>query len=195
MSSLRVLLVLCLPAACGSCGIFETRTPQEPSQSSLNYSPPTDPTIVISNLESAIDDKNVANYISCFSDAAKTGRAFTFTPSADAVAQYPSILNSWTYGEEQAYFQNLVSRSPTTAFSSLVLTLKSSVITSDSVVYNYDYTFTFDHTDPGFPKTARGNLQFTIVPDNTNFWSICTWSDFKTTSDITWSYFKGRFSN
>ena len=192
-----VLLILCgvLISSSPGCGLFEPRTPEAPSQPSLNSNPPTDPTIVIANLQSAIDQKNVANYISCFADPLKTTRTFVFTASADASALYAGVLSSWTRDEEQSYFQNLIARSPSGAFASLLLTLKSSTVTPDSVVYNYDYTFTFEHADPGFPKTARGNLQFTLATDNNNFWMIYRWIDYKTTNDATWSLFKGKFAN
>ena len=183
--------LLCLPG----CGLFEPRTPEDPTQQSLNLRPPTDPTIVIANLQSAIDQKNVANYMSCFPDPLKSSRQFIFTPSADASALYAGVLTAWNRDEEQAYFQNLIARSAPTAFSSLLLTLQSSTVTPDSVVYNYDYTFTFEHSDPGFPKSARGNLQFTLGTDNNNFWMIYRWIDIKTTNDATWSLFKGKFAN
>jgi hypothetical protein len=178
-----------------SCGLFEPRTPEDPTQSSLNFRPPTDPTIVISNLQNAIDERNVANYASCFTDPSKAGRPFFFTPSADAGAQYAGVFSGWTFTQEQSYFQNLVAKSSPTAFSNLLLTMKSTAVTADSVSYSYDYILTFEHNETGFPKTAKGNLQFTLVTDNSNFWTISRWIDFKTGEDITWSMFKGKFSN
>jgi hypothetical protein len=183
------------PAVLISCGIFEPRTPEDPSQASLNFRPPTDPVIVIANLQSAIDQKNVANYASCFADPMKVGRPFLFTPSAEASAQYAGVFSSWSFTQEQSYFQNLVAKSSPAAFSNLLLTLKTSAVTADSVIYSYDYILTFEHNEIGFPKTARGNLQFTLVTDNSNFWTIYRWNDFKTGGDITWSMFKGKFSN
>ncbi len=177
------------------CSLFETRTPEPPTQSSLDFQPASDPTIVISNLQNAVAQKSSANYISCFADPSKTKRGFTFIPSAEASAQYPGLLANWTIDEELSYFRNLIAKSVPNGFSSLLLTLKSSVVTADSVVYNYDYTFTFEHTEAGFPTTARGTLQFSLGPDNTNLWTIYRWSDFKTTADITWSLMKGKFSN
>jgi hypothetical protein len=168
------------------CSLFEPREPEPPTQSSFDFRPPTVPTIVISNLQNAV---------SCFSDPMKTGRAFTFIPSAEASAQYPGLLANWTIADELSYFQNLIAKSPPNGFSSLTLTPKSSVVTADSVIYDFDYTLTFEHTEVGFPTTFRGTLQFSIGTDNSNFWSIYRWSDFKTTTDITWSLMKGKFSN
>ena len=177
------------------CGLFGPRDPEPPNQSSLNFLPPTEPSIVVTNLQDAVDQKNVQNYVSCFADPSKGGRSYVFIPSAEASAQYGPALSGWTATQEQSYFQNLVAKSPSTAFSSLTLTNKDSLVTSDSVVYGYHYIFTFGHNDPGFPQTAQGNLQFTIATDKNNFWSITRWVDFKTGNDITWSVFKGKFSN
>jgi hypothetical protein len=188
------LLVLLAVAATG-CGLFEPRDPEEPSQSSLNYRPPTEPSAVIANLQSAIEQRNQANYVSCFSDASRGAPVFVFIPSAEAAAAYGGTLASWTLDDERAYFQNLVARSGQQAYASLTLTLKTTTVTSDSVVSAYDYVLTFEHSDTGFPRSARGSLQFTFREDASNFWAIQRWVDFKTTADVTWSDFKGKFSN
>jgi hypothetical protein len=177
------------------CSLFEPRDPEDPATSRLDFRPPTEPSIVIDNLQSAIDQKNVANYAGCFSDAGAGGQTFVFVPSAEASAQYGLALGSWGIAQEQAYFQNLIARSASNAFANLQLVQKSQLVTADSVIYSYDYTLTFEHSEAGFPKTARGNLQFALAPDAGNRWSIYRWIDFKTGNDITWSMFKGKFSN
>jgi len=199
---LRVAVFSASLSLCGAlgivlqgCGLFEPRQPEEPSQSSLNFKPPTEPSIVIANLQSAIEQKNAANYISCFADPAKGNPPFVFTPSPEAAGLYTAALEAWTLNDEQAYFQNLIARSAPQAFSSLSLTSKGSTVSADSVVYGYDYTLVFEHNDPSFPKTARGTLQFTLRVSQSNFWMIQRWVDFKTTGDISWSHFKGKFSN
>jgi hypothetical protein len=177
------------------CGLFDTRNPEEPSQSSSDFRPPTVPEVVIENLRNAIAQKNIENYINCLADPVRTGREYEFVPSPEAGAQYPSVFTSWSFGDERTYFQNLIAKARANGFAQLHLTPRSSVVTADSVVYNYDYILTFEHTETGFESMARGNLQFSLAPDNTNFWSIHRWSDFKTGDNITWSQFKGRFSN
>ena len=193
LSSACLCGVLC--ALLQGCGLFEPRDPEEPSQSSLNFKPPTEPSIVIANLQSAIEQKSAANYISCFADPAKGNPPFVFIPSPEAAGLYTAALEAWTLYDEQSYFQNLIARSAAQAFSSLSLTPKGSTVTADSVVYGYDYTLVFEHNDPGFPKTARGTLQFTLRVSQSNFWVIQRWLDFKTTDDLSWSHFKGKFSN
>lgn len=177
------------------CGIFEPRTPQDPTQPSLDFQPPTDPLTVISNFQSAIAQKSVPNYVQCLSDPATAPRAFSFIPSSEGTAVYASLFRNWTIAEEQAYFQNLSNRTTPTSVSSLVLTQKNMSLSPDSAVLEYDYVLTFEHTVAGFPTRASGDAQFVLLRSTSNIWTICRWSDFKTTSDVSWSLFKGKFSN
>jgi hypothetical protein len=189
------IVPLVLLAGAAGCGLFEPRDPEDPSQSSLNYRPPTEPAIVIANLQSAVEQRNQANYINCFTDATRGAQPFVFIPSADAAAAYGGTLAFWTLDDERSYFQNLIARSSQQAYASLTLTLKTTTVTSDSVISAYDYVLVFEHNETAFPRTARGSLQFTFREDASNFWAIQRWVDFKTTNDVAWSDFKGKFSN
>jgi len=177
------------------CGLFEPRTPQSPTQSSQTFLPPTDPFTVMSNLQSAVAQKSVPNYVQCLADQSSGGRAYVFVPSAEGTALYSSLFRSWTTAEEQAYFQNLTTRTTPASFSQLVLTQKSQSLAADSALLEYDYTLTFENTMAGFPSRASGDVQFALQRSASNIWTIYRWTDFKTTSDATWSLFKGKFSN
>jgi hypothetical protein len=177
------------------CGLFDTRTPEPPSESNCFSVPQTRPGTVITNLQTAIAQKCVDTYAACFSGGSPGQQPLVFVPSAEAREQYAAVMNNWSTTDEQAYFRNLTARGVVNGFASLLLAPRDSVISPDSVVYSYDYTFTFQHTEPGFPVTARGNMQLSLAPDANNVWRIYRWVDLKTTDDVTWSIFKGRFSN
>jgi hypothetical protein len=177
------------------CGLFDTRDPEPPSESNCFSVPQTRPGIVILNLQTAVSQKCVDTYASCFSAGSASQQPLVFLPSAEAREQYAAALDGWTATDEQAYFRNLVARGVVNGFAGLLLVARDSVISPDSVVYSYDYTFTFQHTESGFPSTARGNMQVSLSPDASNVWRIYRWVDLKTTDQITWSVFKGRFSN
>lgn len=190
---LSLVCLLCF----ASCGLFQTRTPEAPTQPSDAYVPPTDPDALIQNLESAIAERNSVNYQRCFPDPSHAKQPYVFIPSANAAATYAGVFAHWTVDDERQYFQNLVARTAgkPTAFSNLVLAHKSVILSGDSTVVSYDYTFTFEHNDPSFPTVATGTMQVVLGPDNTNTWVIYRWTDYKTTGDVTWSHFKGKFSN
>lgn len=189
------VLTLATALATQGCGLFDTRDPEPPSSSNCFSTPPTQPGIVIENLQNAITQKCVDNYAACFANASNSDLPFVFVASAEAREQYGAVMNDWNAADEQAYFRNLVAKGVVNGFASLFLVPRDSVITQDSVLYNFDYTFTLEHIEAGFPITARGNLQFTLSSNSSNFWSIHRWTDFKSGDDITWSLFKGRFSN
>ncbi len=190
-----LLIAVGLASEAGGCGLFEPRSPEAPTQSSQTFLPATDPLIVITNLQSAIEQKSVPNYMACFADPLSGGRPFLFVPSSEGITQYSSLFRSWTPVEEQAYFQNLTTRTISTSASRLDLTEKTRSLAADSAFLEYDYTLTFENTVAGFPSRAGGNLQFSLQRSSSNIWTIYRWTDFKTTNDITWSLFKGKFSN
>jgi len=181
--------------ALGGCGLFEPRTPQAPTQSSQTFLPATDPFTVISNLQSAVAQKSVPNYVQCLADQSAGGRTFVFIPSSEGTALYASLFRSWTTTDEQAYYQNLTTRTTPASLSQLDLTQKSQSLAADSALLEYDYTLTFENTMAGFPSRASGDVQFALQRSASNIWTIYRWTDFKTTGDITWSLFKGKFSN
>ncbi len=197
ISFIAAAIAVCVLVSGGGCNLFEPRDPEAPSQASDSFLPPTDPDVVVENLQNAIAQKNSVNYVRCFADPSRTPRPFLFFPSPDAGARYASVFAGWTVDQEKTYFENLVARASgkVNAYSNLLLTRKSVTVTGDSSVQTYDYTLTFEHTDPSFPTVASGNLQFVLGQDNNNAWVIYRWSDFQTTSEVTWSHFKGKFSN
>ena len=189
------LLLAASTATLWGCGLFDPRTPEDPTQSSQTFLPATDPFIVISNLQSAVEQKSVPNYVQCLADPAAGERTFMFVPSSEGTALYSSVFRSWSVAEEQAYFRNLTTRTTSTSISKLDLTEKTRSLAADSAILEYDYTLTFENTVTGFPSRASGNLQFALGRSSSNIWTIYRWTDFKTTSDISWSLFKGKFSN
>jgi len=191
--------ILCAAAllltALAGCGLFEPRNPEAPTQSSQTFVPATDPLTAISNLQSAIAQKSVPNYMQCLADPSSGGHAFLFVPSSEGTALYASLFRSWGTPEEQAYFQNLTTRTTPASLSQLDLTQKSQSLAADSAILEYDYTLRFENTMAGFPSRASGDVQFALQRSASNIWTIYRWTDFKTTTDITWSLFKGKFSN
>lgn len=178
----------------GGCGLFDTRDPEPPASSTCFSIPPTRPLIVIANLQNAVAQKCADNYAACFARGGPGERAFVYTPSAEGRDQYGPVLLGWTADDEAAYFRTLLARSVTNGFASLQLTPRDSLISADSVVYTFAYAFTVEHTEPGFPITARGDMQVTITANAATVWSISRWVDLSTTGEPTWSLFRGRFS-
>ncbi|HTY38090.1 MAG TPA: hypothetical protein VMH23_13315 [Bacteroidota bacterium] len=177
------------------CNIFETRTPEPPSQSSSSYIPATDPSLVFSNMSNAFRDLSSVNYVKSFADSSTAGRGFSYEPTPEAKIKYGGVFLFWTRQSEQQYFENLRSKIPSGSTASLVFqTLTVQSVQSDSAQYEATYTLTAPHTVASVPKVATGKAQFFLLADRSRNWVIWRWVDVPTTSgSFTWSDLKGEF--
>ena len=189
------LLVFIFLISLNSCGLFDTRDVQAPSQPRSTFTQPTSPDIVISNLNFAIAEKNVDNYIRCFVDSAFSTKRFRFFPDAVSVASYP-VFNGWSLSNERSYYNNLVTLTNENSSSNLFLSNISFSTGIDSTVVDSDYILVFDHNRQNIAKVTKGKLRFIMSPDNRSLWSIHSWFDFiETSADTTWSNLKANFVN
>lgn len=173
-----------------SCNIFETRSPENPTENSSIFIQPVTPDIVIQNLKSSIEDYNIDNYIRCLSAYEVTNKTFKFIPAA-VTGIDRAIFDNWTIESERQYLTNL--GKPAYGRASLTLTNRQDIyVSSDSIIVNYNYSLFYPRTNQNY--NASGNLQFYISVDKNGNWSIYRWEDFNTTQAITWTYIKAIFS-
>ena len=178
-----------------SCNIFETREPEPPSQSSSNYVPPTDPSIVFTNMVNAFRDLNSLNYVRSFSDSSTSGRSFSFEPTPQAKLKYGGVFLTWTRQSEQQYFENLRSKIPTVSSATLTFdALNAQSLQSDSAQYEATYRLIAQHSLANVPTQASGRAQFFLIADRSRNWVIWRWVDLAANpSGFTWSDLKGEF--
>ncbi len=178
-----------------ACGIFETRSPESPSQTSSNFIPPTEPSIVFSNMINAFRDLNSVNYLRSFADSTTANRSFTFEPTPEAQSRYGSVFLNWTKQSEQQYFENMKSKISSGSTASLeFLTLSAQSIQSDSAQYEATYRLNVPHSQTNIPQQAQGRSQFYMIADKSRNWVIWRWVDVSITqNDFTWSDLKGAF--
>jgi hypothetical protein len=184
-------IMLCLGVV--SCNLFETRTPDEPSEQSSNYIPPTTPELVFQNMVNAFHDMNYVNYLNSFADTVSSDFVFTFEPTQQARNRYYDSFNEWTKLSEQKYFTALQSKLQTGASLTLeFLTLTQQGIASDSIQYEATYRLTVPHIQSNIPTQVQGSAQFFLVADRKRNWVIRRWDDFaQNQNDSTWSDLKG----
>ena len=190
----KILILLAFVFLAG-CDIFSTRAVEPPEDPRSNFTPPTAYDIVIQNLQFAIAEKNLNNYMSCFVDTSYAPAEFKFNADIESLIQYPT-LNNWDIHKERTYYTNLLSLTDAGATSTLFLSNEQVFNTLDSAVYDADYLMVFDHTRETVAKQVKGKLRFILVPNANNFWAIQEWYDFKNNStDTTWSVLKAGFAN
>lgn len=178
-----------------ACNIFETRQPEPPSQSSSNFVPATEPSVVFSNMTNAFRDLNSVNYLKSFADSATAGRGFSFEPTPQARVKYGGAFLTWSRQSEKQYFENLHSKIPSGSSAVLFFqTLTVQSLQSDSAQYEATYTLTAPHTVPSIPQVATGKAQFFLLADRSRNWVIWRWIDEPTgTNNFSWSDLKGEF--
>jgi len=188
----KILLLLLAVIVFKGCGIFETRTPEIPSQVRSTFVPPTTPDLLLTNLKYSLLEKNSDNYIKCITPA-----RYSYVPDSKSQLIYGTIFQNWNQTSERNYFSNLVSQTNIDATSTLFLDNPSTTtITPDSVIYKADYIVVFQHNKSSVPKSAIGNLTLTLKADESSLFYINKWEDFrKHDTDFTWSELKANFSN
>jgi hypothetical protein len=189
--SLSLALGIALCFSLMSCDVFKTRTPEEPSQQSSNYVPPTDASIVLQNMVNAFHDRDVVNYSKSFSQT-----SFSFEPATSARTRYGGELMSWDKTKEQQYFENVKNNLQPNATVTLEFIQLTSTNFPDSCEIGTSYHLTVPHTRTTVAKKFTGQSQFTIIRDpQIGYWYIRQWVDIGLNpADSTWSDLKGAFA-
>jgi hypothetical protein len=186
------IAVIMLPFIMEACGIFDTRTPENPVSVRSTYEPPTSPDAVTRNLTFSISEKNSNNYIKNLYPG-----NYRYVPDSKAQALYGTIFSEWDVQSEKLYLDNLISQTGNGASSNLFLSNTiTTIISADSSITTSDYILVFQHNKTNIPKSAIGSLRWTMKTDVNSFYYISKWEDFrKNDSDFTWSEMKANFSN
>lgn len=180
-----------------SCGLFETRTPEEPDYNSTTYIPPTTKDILISNFIQAIKEKNLVNYIACFSDSSQVGaKSYVFIPSSSVVFS-KSIFTNWNIDSEKQTFNTLIKNMPETYPELSFSNTKYDNQQADSVNFIGDYYLLVNHIESSKPKEYAGTMQLTLYKKTNGLWAISQWIDLNSSVNDTikysWSHLKEYF--
>jgi hypothetical protein len=189
--SLVIAIGISLSLNLVSCDLFKTRTPEEPSQQSSNYVPPTDASLVLQNMVNAFKDRDVVNYSKSFSEA-----SFSFEPATSARTRYGGVFMTWDKTKEQQYFENVKNSLQQNSTMTLEFIPLTSTNYQDSCEIGTSYHLNVPHTRTTVAKYFTGQSQFTIIRDpQIGYWYISRWVDVAVNpSDSTWSDLKGVFA-
>lgn len=180
-----------------SCDVFGTREPETPINAGSAFESPTTPSIVLRNMQSALNFGNALDYRKCFSDSSLGLPGFQFQPSVEGQSVAPGRFASWTINDEESYIRNIFAElAPGTAAS---VSFNPSDITDvpigDSIRFTADYAVSFPHTRQGVEREASGRLLFTLRLSSRNEWYITYWQDIAVDGNPSWSLLKARFSD
>jgi hypothetical protein len=196
-----ILVILFIIISLESCEMFSTRTPEKPDLGNTSFIPPTEPSIVILNLESALREKNIENYMSCFYNFNDNDRLnFEFSASTEATTQFPSIFSHWGTNEERRSFNSIVASLGVDLYPQITWLNRLPMLeTADSALFTSDYFLLAPNSDNNSPDAFAGRLQFTLSFRDNGLWYISRWLDFNAQVNDsvknTWSVLKGFYYN
>lgn len=181
-------LCLLILAAMTSC--FNERSPKKPEENT-DWLTPTEPSILIENLQKAISTLNLNNYRRCIAT-----ENFRFKADPTLTANNLGLFNAWTWDNETQYFNNLTQASkpinPNNSFQ--LINTRIINISSDSLELTADYNLSIYHQDTSFQSvTFAGLLSFQMKRNRQNEWQIAGWQDNKTKSTPCWTELRQHF--
>lgn len=175
------------------CDLFSTRDAEPPEKPRSNYQTAFTPEILISNFINSLKDKDIENYISCLSDSSFTNKIFTFTPSSEALSQFPALGDNWNKSNESQYLNNIKVKIIDDLPITLTLSNSSQSVHGDSITFVSSYSLNVPLNDASIPSNYQGEMIFELIRDSRFVWSIYFWRDIKRTESPSWSELKGRF--
>ena len=175
--------------------MFSTREPENPINAGSGFEPATTPTIVLRNLENALNYANAGDYRKCFSDTSRGLPRFTFQPSVQGLSAAPQKFADWSIDEEEEYIRNIFAELRDGGVASVIFTPSevTSLAIGDSVRFNADYIVRFPHDRAGAEEEAAGSLELTLRQSRQNEWYITYWRDISRSDRPSWSLIKARF--
>lgn len=185
--------VLCLVIT--GCGMFATRDPENPVNAGSGFERATTPSLVLRNLENALNYRNAGDYRKCFSDTSRGQRAFVYLPSVQGMAAAPSTFVEWGIDDEEEYVRNVFAELRDGSVASVVFTPSevTGLQIGDSVHFAADYVVRFPHTRVGAEEEASGSMELTLRQSTQNEWYITQWRDISRGDRPSWSLIKSRF--
>ena len=175
---------------------FQLRKSEPPSQGVSRRVPATQPEMVLTNLKSAVAERNLENYMKCFADSVGGGKRFRFVPDPTTQIQNPGVFANWNLESERRYANYLFSQIPKDSTASLVFGLETeqTYVKQDTTVFIRDYTLNVHHTLSGdqYPRKATGRSEFHLCQVQGE-WVIFYWNDRRSSDQTCWSDIKASF--
>ena len=194
LSITGVFFVLSVVLLVSGCDLFSTRYPEKPDVPRFDYLQPVDVTSLLSNFSNSVQTKSTQYYLKSFSDSLKNGKRYTFIANAEAVSKYASLAFGWSVKDEEQYLNNIINKIPNESSININLDNQDLVSYGDSAYLSASYTLTVPHNIQGLQNVFVGKLQFKLVRDAQQLWTIYQWLDIKSGDLPTWSELKGYFN-
>ena len=111
LSTVHFVLIFIFSMGCDNP--FASREAEAPeNQQATNWIPPTTASDVLDNLQNALIDQNLTNYLNSLTNTALNGREFKFRPDEKALIRFPGVWDAWNLATETTYIINVFQAVP-----------------------------------------------------------------------------------
>ena len=182
-------LCFCLLLACQNP--FALRDPEPPVFSRSSWIPPLSPDKVLVNMQNAVAERDVQNYIRCLADPAYGPRVFVFEPDPETAADRPTVFLQWGIERERTVLQQAFALVPSDSSCSLLWTkVVKEIVAPDTAVFVRQYRLDIRHKPAPFPSRVEGQAEFRLATDRRGEWMVYRWTDNATAGSVSWSRLK-----
>ncbi len=167
-----------------SCDWFGLREPESPGKS--YWQNPTEPDLVLDNMQNALTYVVPDNYMDCLHDP------FSFAPGDSVAGNY----ENWTRATEDTVIRNIMSRLNHNQSFPIQINEFSVIGQSgndQSVHYTIDYDMIISLSS-GEIYRAAGQADVNVVKNSdTQLWDMLSWVDYRTQDTTCWAEIKVMF--
>lgn len=184
-----MIALMALPFITG-CELFSTRSPEVPEGSRSNWVTPLESTDVLTNLSTALFERNASNYMRSFAPD-----SFLFVADPQVQLQQPEMA-SWSYSDEQQYIDRLFGEGvlPQDSIAFVLFTAIASNLGVDTAQITAHYSLTAQVALSGAPGAMEGEAEFSLRIGDQGYWEIVRWTDRRTEELSSWSELKALLS-
>ncbi len=193
---MKYIIIILLPLLINSCELFSTRTPEKPDTGGTGYIPPTSYDLVIENLKNSIKERNLNNYLLCFSDSSFTGISeFDYIADPQTMAQFQGLFSEWNRNSEEKYFTSMVSSILDETNPNVNFTDVEYQNFNDSIVFTGNYYLNIEFLNDLSDRNYSGSARIVLKNSSSGFWYITSWYDFQSEDNTlySWSFLKSKY--
>lgn len=168
------------------CGLFSTRSAEEPDAGRSSWETPRVPQDVLINMSNALFERNSVNYLRSFHP-----ENFSFEADNVALANDPTLA-PWYYEHESSHITSLMNEGtlPRDSLLFVIFISPEETILQDSAEILTPYELTAGVAISGAPRRMAGTAHFYLRMGNEGYWQIYRWADNRTQEQNTWSDLK-----
>jgi len=162
------------------CELFTTREPEPPTGASGgDWVFPSEPCIVLDNLQSAVGRRSSVDYMRSFGIGAV--ESFSFIPDPKTNANFPGRFDGWDLARERKFVESIFTKVtlPNDSIAELNLEVDRSTELGDSAEITARYNLHLGHDLDEGPREMEGRAEFSLRRGNDGGWRIGTWTDFR----------------